>query len=65
MTLALQVACGTIVFWFALLLLRWLNVHPITADASRRAAFAAAGLSGAFIGGAYPLAWAMGRNVAA
>jgi phosphate transport system substrate-binding protein len=30
-TLALQVAYGTIVFWFALLVLRWLNVQPITA----------------------------------
>jgi hypothetical protein len=27
--------------------------------------FAAAGLSGAFIGGAYPIVWALGRNVVA
>lgn len=65
MTLALQVAFGTIIFWFVLILLRWLNVQPITADTSRRLAFAAAGLSGAFIGGAYPVVWAMSRNVAA
>ena len=64
MTLALQVAYGTIAFWLALLVLRWLNVQPITSDASRRTAFAAAGLSGAFVGGVYPVVWAMTRNVA-
>lgn len=55
MTLALQVAFGTIIFWFVLILLRWLNVQPIAADTSRRLACAAAGLSGAFIGGAYTI----------
>jgi hypothetical protein len=64
MTLALQVAFGTLFFWLLLVALRWLNVQPITIDASRRAAFAAAGLSGTFIGGAYPLVWAMFRNLA-
>src|SRR4051812_4277256 len=63
MTLALQVSYGTLVFWLLLLALRWLNVQPITVDASRRAAFAAAGLSGTFVGGAYPLVWAMSRNL--
>lgn len=65
MTLALKVAFGTILFWFVLIILRWLNVQPITADASRRLAFAAAGLSGTFVGGVYPVVWAMTRNVAA
>jgi hypothetical protein len=63
MTLALQIAYGTLVFWLLLLALRWLNVQPITEDATKRAAFAAVGLSGTFVGGAYPLVWAMSRNV--
>jgi hypothetical protein len=65
MTLALQVGVGTPVFWLLLLFARWINVLPVTAETSRRSAFAAAGLSGAYIGGGYPLMWAMARNVGA
>jgi hypothetical protein len=62
MTLALLVALGTVLAWFGILALRWLQVRPITPDASTRAIFAAGGLSGAYVGGAYPIGWAMLRN---
>jgi hypothetical protein len=63
MTLALQVAFGTLIFWIGILIVRWLNVKTLTLEAYRSAAFAAAGLSGAYIGGVYPIAWVMVRNL--
>ncbi len=63
MTLALLVALGTVLAWLGILALRWLRVRPLTHDASTRALFAAAGFSGAYVGGAYPIGWAMLRNL--
>lgn len=63
MTLALLVALGTVLAWLGILGLRWLQVRPTTNDSSTRALFAAAGLSGAYVGGAYPIGWAMFRNL--
>jgi hypothetical protein len=63
MTLALLVAFGTLTFWVIILVLRWLRVAPTSTETATRALFAAAGLSGAYIGGGYPLVWAMFRNL--
>jgi hypothetical protein len=63
MTLALLVALGTVVAWLGILTLRWLRVRPTTPDVSTRAIFAAGGLSGAYVGGAYPIGRAMMRNL--
>jgi hypothetical protein len=53
------------VFWILILAGRWLRVQPATSESATRAAFAAAGLSGAYIGGAYPILRAMARNLSA
>lgn len=63
MTLALLVACGTLALWLILLALRWVNAQPASERASRRALLAAAGLSGAYVGGGFPIIWAMASNV--
>jgi hypothetical protein len=63
MTRALLVAFGTLGFWVAILTLRWLRVVPTSVETATRALFAAAGLSGAYIGGGYPLIWGMVRNL--
>ncbi|MFN8636956.1 MAG: hypothetical protein U0893_24170 [Chloroflexota bacterium] len=65
MTLALLVAFGTLICWVGILVLRWLRVMPSSPEIATRALFAAAGLSGAYIGGGYPLVWAMIRNLSA
>jgi hypothetical protein len=65
MTLALLVAFGTLGFWLAILTLRWMRVAPTPAETATRALFAAASLSGAYIGRGYPLIWAMLRNLRA
>jgi hypothetical protein len=62
MTLALLIAVGTVLAWLGILTLRWLQIRPLTPDVSTRAIFAAGGLSGAYVGGAYPIGWAMLRN---
>lgn len=63
MTLALQVSLGSIAIYFVILFIRWAHVRQTPESASRRARFAAVALSGACIGGGYPLLWAMGRNL--
>ena len=63
MTLGLLVACGTLIFWLMILFARWLRVRPSSTTASQRAIFSAAGLSGALVGGWYPIAWAMLSNL--
>ena len=65
MTLALLVAPGTLAARLGIIVLRWLSVRPINSETCTRAIFAAAGLSGAYVGGAYPVGWAMLRNVGA
>jgi hypothetical protein len=63
MTLALLVAFGTLAFWVLILLIRSIRKRPTGATTSQRAVFAAAGLSGAFVGGGFPVVWAMVSNV--
>ena len=63
MTLALLVACGTPLLWVAMLVLRWLRVMPASKESATRALVASAGLSGAYIGGGYPLVLPVVRSL--
>ena len=63
MTLTLLVAFGIVAFWVVILLARSLRGRPMTQAAARRAIFAASGFSGALIGGAFPIGWAMTTNM--
>lgn len=65
MTLALQVSLGAIAIYLVILFVRWCCVQQPSEHAAQQAAFAAVALSGACIGGGYPLLWAMSRNIAA
>lgn len=63
MSLTFQVGVGALVVYLLILLIRWFRVRPLSMLASQRAALAAFAFSGAVIGGAYPLLWAMGRHI--
>lgn len=63
MTLAVLVASGTLLFWLGILALRWLKVAPSTESTATRSLFAAAGLSGSYVGGGFPIVWAIIRNL--
>jgi hypothetical protein len=65
MTLALQVSVGALAIYLLILFIRWCRVREPSEHAAQQAAFAAVALSGACIGGGYPLVWAMSRNIGA
>lgn len=65
MTLAVLVFVGTVIAWLVILVLRWAAVRPVTPELSQRSMFAAAELSAAVVGAAYPTLWAVSSNLGA
>ena len=63
MTLQLLVALTIPIFWMLILIGRWLLVRPNREGDARRALLAASALSGACVGGGYPIAWVLVRNL--
>jgi hypothetical protein len=63
MTLTLLVVMATIFIWLLLLICRWLIVLPLTEETYTRTVVAAVSLSGALVGGAYPIGWILVSNL--